>query len=188
MAPIPGYNVRKAAQVVAYFAQRSGGTINVLKLIKLVYLAERTFIGKYDFPMLWDRLVSMPQGPVPSDTLNFVNGEYGDNEDWDSLISDREEHLVGLRNAQITEDDLDELSDAEIEVLGEVWGQFGRMDRFALVKYTHDNCPEWEDPHGSSSPIPYQRILRYLGKPHASDTAHEIESLRNLDAAIARAQ
>ena len=56
MALIPGYNVRKAAQVVAFFAIRQGGRINVLKLSKLVYLSDRAFVEKYDVPILYDKL------------------------------------------------------------------------------------------------------------------------------------
>src|SRR6478672_1543419 len=37
---IPGYNVRKAAQVTAFFAKKEGGAIEVLKVAKLLYLAD----------------------------------------------------------------------------------------------------------------------------------------------------
>ncbi|CAH1681162.1 hypothetical protein BOSEA31B_15139 [Hyphomicrobiales bacterium] len=35
---------RKAAHVTAYFAIREGGTIDALKLAKLLYLAERAYL------------------------------------------------------------------------------------------------------------------------------------------------
>ena len=61
---LDGYKARKAAQVAAFFAIKSGGTVNVLKLMKLMYLSEREFISRYDVPMLFDRLVSMKNGPM----------------------------------------------------------------------------------------------------------------------------
>jgi uncharacterized phage-associated protein len=174
--------------VAAYFAKRSGGRINVLKLTKLIYLADRQFMESYDLPMLWDKLVSMPHGPVNSVTLNFVNGLLGDNADWDAFIADRENHLVGLANPDISLDELDELSRAESNVLAATWDKFGAMAPWQLRNYTHEHCPEWEDPDGSSAPIPYDRVLKYLGKEHAADTAQEIDSLRALDSALARAR
>ncbi|MGA9893403.1 MAG: type II toxin-antitoxin system antitoxin SocA domain-containing protein, partial [Xanthobacteraceae bacterium] len=72
--PIPGYNVRKAAQITAFFAKKEGGSIAVLKVAKLLYLADREFMAAYDLPMLFDELVSMPHGPVTSNTLNYING------------------------------------------------------------------------------------------------------------------
>jgi hypothetical protein len=55
---IPDYNVRKAAQVTAFFAKKQGGAIDVLKVAKLLYCS----------------IVSMPHGPVTSMTLNYING------------------------------------------------------------------------------------------------------------------
>ena len=180
-----GFKVKKAAQVAAYFAIAEGGQINVLKLIKLVYLADRRFMGKYDFPILNDRLVSMDHGPVNSMTLNYVNGTENQRDDWDSFIEDRASNEVGLSSDRITENDLDELSDAEIEVLGEIAAKFKDCSGFTVRDYTHKYCPEWEDPRGSSDPIPYERVLKYLEKPDPIDLANEIDAERNLDTMLA---
>jgi hypothetical protein len=40
----------------------------VIKLIKLMYLAERLSLQRYGEPLTGDRLVSMPDGPVLSMT------------------------------------------------------------------------------------------------------------------------
>ena len=48
-------------------------------------------------------------------------------------------------------------------------------DRFELAEWTHSNVPEWEEPHGSSSPIPYERVFKYLGKgQHALELAERV--------------
>ncbi len=175
-----GYNVRKAAQVTAYFAHVQGGSINVLKLVKLIYLADRAFLARYDLPMLFDNLVSMDHGPVNSRTLNYINGGGQDKEPWSSLISGRANYEVGL-TAPVEVDALDELSDAEVEVLEETWAQFGSYYKYDLRDYTHKNCPEWEDPDGSSNPIPYERLLKFLGKEKAREISEQIDNIRYLD-------
>lgn len=183
-----GYNVRKAAQVTAFFTKKEGGSINVLKLAKLLYLADREFMSRYDLPILFDHFVSMPHGPVTSLTLSYVNGMEYERDHWENFVVDRAGHEVGLANASLSIDDLDELSDAEIHVLEIVWDRFGHMSRWELRNYTHKNCPEWEDPHGSSTPIPYERVLKFLGKDHSAEIAEEIESLRSLDKFLAHAR
>ena len=178
----PWFNVRKAAQVAAFFALRSGGEINVLKLTKLIYLADRQFMQAYDTTILSDKLVSMPHGPVNSMTLNYMSGLVV-NEDWQTYITDRAGHMVALANPDLRLNDLRELSRAELQTLENTWKQFGHYDRFQLRDYTHQHCPEWEDPHGSSNPIPYSRLFKYLGKvDHAEELEDRVMSERQVAA------
>lgn len=185
MASNFGYNPRKAGQVAAFFALSEGGTINVVKLVKLIYLADRAFMNAYDEPMLMDRLVSMRHGPVDSRTYDFVNeGGAG----WDEFISGREGHTVGVSNDTLTNDDLDEVSEAELEVLTNIWNDFGHMDQWQLVDYTHKNCPEWEDPEGSSATIPYSRVFKFLGKKRPRELEQEIMGNHRLAIIFANAK
>ncbi len=180
-----GFNTRKAAQVAAYFARAAGGSIYVLKLVKLIYLADRKFLEKYDATIINDRFVSMDHGPVNSTTLNYINGCAEDRDNWEEFIADRADHMVALARPDLTVDDLGALSDAEVEVLDEIWAKFGRMDRFEICDWTHKHCPEWEDPRGSSYPIPFATILAHLHKDRAREIAEELEAERDLDRVFA---
>jgi uncharacterized phage-associated protein len=184
---LSGYNVRKAAQVTAFFVQKDGGALEVLKLAKLLYLADREFMALYDLPILFDELVSMPHGPVTSNTLNYINGMEEQRDQWNGFVVGREGNTVGLADETLSVDALDELSDAEVHVLETIWDKFGHMTSWQLRNYTHKNCPEWEDPHGSSNPIPYERVLKFLGKERSTEIAEEIDSLRSLDKSLAHA-
>lgn len=46
------FNVRKAAQVIAFLARERGGSINYITVVKLAYLADRRFLELYDLPIL----------------------------------------------------------------------------------------------------------------------------------------
>ena len=111
----------------------------------------------------------MPHGPVNSYTYNHINGEAPPEQDggWSEFLSDREQHMVGLSSPNLTIDDLDELSDADIEALEAVWNRFGNWDRWDLVNWTHNkaNLPEWNDPNGSSRPISVEDIFRAYSVP-----------------------
>jgi uncharacterized phage-associated protein len=180
----PWYNVRKAAQVVAMFARADGGSVNVLKLTKLIYLADRRNLEKYDFPITWDNLVSMDHGPVDAITYDCINGMQGKLGDWDEFVTDRTDYAVGVAKP-VSDDELDELSEAELETLNEVWAQFGGMTKYEIRDWTHANCPEWENPHGSSNPIPFARLLKFLGKPAAEALEADLISERALKAVFA---
>ena len=184
---IPGYNIRKAAQVTAFFAIKQGGAIEVLKVAKLLYLADREFLSRYNFPILFDCFVSMPHGPVTSMTLNYINGMEEQRDHWEDFVVGRAGNKVGVSRQDMSFDELDELSDAEVHVLEATWDQFGHMSSWAVRNYTHANCPEWEDPHGSSNPIPYERVLKFLHKENSAEIADEIESQRSLDKFIEQA-
>ena len=85
------------------------------------------------------------------------------------------------------EQDLLRLSDSDLEVLSEVWGQFGHWDRWKLVAYTHSNaCPEWEDPDGSSRPIAYEVLFSKLGysPEQAAALVERINAQRSLNASM----
>ena len=182
---VDGFKARKAAQVAAFFAKAQGGTINVLKLVKLIYLADRAFLLKFDSTITNDRFVSMDHGPVNSMTLDYIDGCQLERDAWEAFVSDRAGYEIGLVNPNIQVDDFDELSEAETDVLQETWVQFGWMTKYQIRDYTHKFCPEWEDPKGSSNPIPFERILKFLGKANSSALANRLESERALDALFA---
>ena len=183
------FNERKAAQVATWFLRQNQGRMPHLKLIKLMYLAERSAMDKHGMLITGDRFVSMDQGPVPSLTLSYLNGEKQCGKDgWDAWISDKANHQVALV-ARAEVDALDELSAIEIDVLVDVWKKFGSMDKWALIDYLHDskNCPEWKDPEGSSFAIAYDAIFRALGRStdEAARLAERVEEQRNIDKVFA---
>ena len=162
------FNERKAAQAAACLLHKAGGKLPLLKLMKLMYLAERLSMQRYGDTITGDSFVSMPHGPVLSMTYDHMNGALQSKEDgWDKWVSDRAENTVALRDESMIrtpEEDLLALSETDLECLGEIWSKFGHWDRWDLVNYTHSPaCPEWEDPKGSSRPIPPARLLKAVG-------------------------
>jgi uncharacterized phage-associated protein len=186
MTPV-WFNVRKAAQVAAFFVWAQGGKIHVLKLLQLIYLADRQALESHDAPILNDKFVSMAHGPANSLTMNQINGCADKNEAWDQIITDRHGHFVALRNRNLAVSDFDELSNAEIEILELTWQRFGGMGQTELRDHNRRNCPEWEDPDGASEPIPLERIFKFLGKPNGAALATKLESERIMDMMFARA-
>lgn len=183
------YEPKKAAQLIAALIIKSGGhSINILKAVKLVYLSDRESIKRFGFPILDELRVSMPHGPVNSITYSHINGEYDLQEcGWSTILEDRANHKVALANADMSVDDLDELSEADLLCVEAVLGQFGHMDQWQLVGWTHDpsNIPEWEDPNGSSNPIPLRRIMQAVGIENAEGLDETAKAMQSIDRVFA---
>jgi uncharacterized phage-associated protein len=157
----------KVTQMAAYLLKKRGGRMSYMKLIKLLYLAERQAMAKWGESMSGDKFVSMPHGPVLSGTLDLINGD--SEEYWDKFIKSEPDHEISLlQNVEI--EDLDELCLAEMKILDKVFDEFGKMGRFEISKYTHDYCKEWQDPNGSSFPIRPDEIFRAVGKTESEVT------------------
>lgn len=174
------FSTRKAAQVTAYFALRSGGSINILMATKLVYLADRLSIERRDFPITNDQYVSMPFGPVNSFTYSYMNGQAPvRQEEWLEFISPRSG--VTLRPSQeLSIEDLDELSRGDLKVMDATWEEFKDIDRYELADWTHKFCPEWKNPNKSSIPIELATIFHALKKEHPVELAEDLQTERAL--------
>ena len=165
------FNEAKTAQTAARLLKNCGGSLNYMKLLKLLYLVDREALEQWGRPVTTDRYVSMDKGPVLSRTFDLITygAAPGETSTWNTLISPARGYSVSL----LTENPPDEeLSRAEEELIDGVCQRFGAMDQWSLVDYVH-TLPEWHDPEGTSTPIEYSDILRALGK--SEDEISEIE-------------
>jgi len=140
-------------------------TMDRIKLIKLMYFVDRQAFLAYGATISGDRMVSLPKGPVLSETLNALKGAPAYSNEFTKWVVIPHEGYSYSLAAGADPDDADLLSDADMEIIENVWDQFGKMDGFALVEWTHDpkNCPEWENPDKSSIPISLEKLAIALG-------------------------
>lgn len=179
------FETRKAAQVTAFFAMKAGGTINILRVTKLVYLADRLSMEKREHPITGDNFVSMPFGPVNTYTYSYMSGQArARTHEWSEFIgSERWHNLPLAKHLEI--DDLDELSRADLKILDETWEAYKDIqDQFELADFTHQFCPEWRDPNGSSVPIDFATVYKRLNKDDPIELAEQIQAERALAASL----
>jgi len=174
------FPTRKAAQVVAFFGLKTGGSINILRATKLIYLADRRSMEKRDFPITEDNFVSMPFGPVNTITYDYMNGRAPARQDeWAEFVDKRSEYDIPVAKG-IKIQDLDELSRADLAILEETWAEFKDIEKYELAEWTHRFCPEWQNPGKSSIPIDFSTVYRKLGKTDPAAMAEEIQAERKL--------
>ena len=154
------FNEAKATQAAGLLLHLRGGTMNFMKLIKLLYLADREALLQWGRPITTDRWVSMDHGPVVSRVYSLISDEPHPDTDsvWRNHIQ-RTGYDVTLTEPVSD----DELSNAEIKLLRQIFGLYGRSYRWHLVDYCH-TLPEWKHPGGSSVPITIADILRGAGR------------------------
>jgi uncharacterized phage-associated protein len=183
LAPLVGFRSRKSAQLCAHFAVQEGGMIDKLKLIKLIYLTERKCLQDWHRPILFDELFSLPHGPICSSTLNGIDGAFPAS-DWDEYITRNGNKVVATK--KFTRDDLDEVSDAEFDIVKDVWNKFRTYSASNLRNFTHDNCSEYTDVANGRIPISYKEVLEAIGSPSAEAEAieREISELRREESAL----
>lgn len=178
------FNEPKATQAAA-FLLKLGGQMSYLKLIKLLYIVDREALLRWGRPVTTDRYVSMDRGPVLSRTLTLITEEVSPNTRsvWSEHISEPEHYEVRL----LADADMEELSEAEVGLIEEVYSKFETMSRWQLVNLTHDYS-EWKNPNGSAVPIQYCDILRAGGKTEAEVAAivEDLEELASADAIFSR--
>ena len=150
------FQPEKAVAVMGYILARLGPTDRV-KLMKIIYLADREHFIRTGIPITGDRQCAMDYGPVPSQCLNLL----GDASPLPRDYVFRYLHLnfrVELREPPA----FDLLSDSERAVLDDVTTRNGPTDVWKLVRETH-KLPEFAESfvEGTSRPIPYERIAAH---------------------------
>jgi len=165
------FDERKAAAAAGVLLEKVGGRMPYLRLIKLLYFADRMSLDRYRRPITGDRYVSMRFGPVLSTVLNLIKTEpfEGESGPWLRTV-ERCQYDVCLRGSF----DKVSLSEAEIEILEQVSSLFVDLDLWKLASLTHA-LPEWRDPGDSALPITPESILAALAKSDA-----EIEDVRQV--------
>jgi uncharacterized phage-associated protein len=171
----------KTTQVAARLLTLRGGRMNYMKLLKLLYIVEREALLTWGRPVTADRCVSLPKGPILSQTLNLINEgpAPGTPSVWAEHISQPENYAVRLLSPAGD----DELSEAEKNLIDDVFARFGAINRWKLVDFVH-TFPEWQDPEGSALPITHRDILRAGGKSELEIAAilQDIDAVSQADA------
>ena len=137
---------------------RHGRRMPYIKLIKLLYLADREALIETGSPITGDRFVSMKYGPVLSRVIDLIK-EPNPAEDsvWHSYVA-RERFDAVLTGSP----ESNHLSEYDEGVLESIFASHGSLKEWDVVARTHA-LPEWTDPGRRATSIEPEDILRYAG-------------------------
>lgn len=175
------FDEKKTTQAAVRLIKSEGGTMNYLKLMKLLYLVDREALARWGRPVTFDHYFSMQHGQVLSNTLDLIDEgvppEVESQSYWLQHISTPSNYTVKLKE----ETTCDELSEVEIKLLDEIYKTYGHLTQWQL-RDLHHTLGEYVDPGGSRVRTEYEDILKALGKTDAEISA-VLADLKHLESA-----
>jgi len=125
---------------IVYIANRfQNRTVDLHKLSKVFYFAEKKHLVKYGSKLIDDEFIAMPNGPVPSAIYDLLRG----------LKSSPDSYPIELKNAfsfnsylltSLINPDLDWLSESEIKCIEEAIEEIGYLNFSDLSDKSHDSA------------------------------------------------
>ena len=171
-------NERKAAQAAARFLSASGGSMDRLKFVKLMYLMDRTALLWRGAPVTNDVYFSLPMGPVPSGVYDLIRHS-NENSFWARHIARPNNRTVKL----ISDPGNDQLSEAEEDLIDWLADKYKDWHPTKLKDFTHQ-LQEWKDPGRGSIRIDIAEILEAANRsPQDANTIKcDLEGTRHVEA------
>jgi uncharacterized phage-associated protein len=173
------FNFEKSLQAAGVLLHLEEGRMPYLRLLKLLYIADREMLASTASPITGDRGYAMKYGPVLSHLYNLIKGSGPRFEDWDRHI-----RTQGYAVKLADDPGRGKLSRGEIEKLVEVSERYRNKDQWELSDLTHD-FPEWkshwpDEAESGSFPIPWEEMLTAQGEDAETiQTVEEEERARN---------
>jgi uncharacterized phage-associated protein len=141
MSVSPAY--RKATQALNFLARQSGGRLNKLKALKLIFFADRYHLRKFGRPVSECTYFAMTHGPVASEAKQVA-------EEHDRLPAPVRSYARKFLQkksdydyASVADVDKAALSESDLEALTFSWENFGYQPKYQLRDITH-RYPEWK--------------------------------------------
>ena len=122
------FDEEKTTQAASVLLAKHGGTMPYIKLIKLLYLADRQSLIDTGSPITRDRFVAMPKGPVLSRVLDLIReSDPAADSLWHGSIS-RSGHDATLIGAP----GRDRLAEYDEQLLDRIFETYGEEDEWGL--------------------------------------------------------
>jgi uncharacterized phage-associated protein len=169
------FNFERALQASAYLLRLDHKKMSYLRLLKLLYIAEREWLAQTGESITGDRAFAMKQGPVLSTVYDLVKGNESKSGEWDDFI-----HTDGYSVELVNDPGRGELSKGIVEKLAQVTERYRNTDDWELSEQTHE-FKEWADNfNGSASLIPWEEILQAQKKPEMVAQVRRDEAARRV--------
>lgn len=153
-----------------------------VRLLKLLYIADREALAETGKPIVGGRLVAMKNGPLHSEVYDLVKSEHEGYEEWNRFFRN-DGHVVTC----LSDPGRLQLSPYEIDKLTDVSERHVGRDTWAVAEVTHQ-FPEWQRFHrpGTSCTIPLEALLAELGftDEEVREVVHDAEMQQRLHALL----
>ena len=174
------FDFEKTLQASAVLLRSHGKQMSVLRLLKLLYIADREMLATAGHTLTGDRAVAMEHGPVLTQVYDLIKQQAKRAGEWDGVI-----HKVGYTLHLVGDPGTGRLSKGDAAKLQEVTDRYLAVDDWTLAdKITHE-FPEWVGNYqeGTSKCIPWEDVLKAHGKEAwIADIENDLAAQRSFDA------
>jgi len=174
------FRIEKAIQAASVLLScESHEWMDYLRLLKLLYIADRESVQETGQPIIGSKLVAMRNGPLHSRIYDLVKGEDVGECEWGRYF-----RTVGYEIQEIRHPGVAVLSRYEVRKLKEVHDRYKSVDTWALVDETH-TFEEWKSnaPEGNTSrEVPFEDLVKAVGRANdLPDIENEIREAREME-------
>ena len=176
------FNLKRSLQAACFLLKLEGGRMNYMRLLKLLYIADRESLQETGDAITGDAPYAMERGPVLTQIFDFLKGEHPDRDHWQKYIATKayDAHLV-------MDPGTGSLCQYDSKKLKEISERYSLKDEWDMVNICHE-LEEWRknDPGKSSKPIPFEDILNAVGRgEYATKIRKEASAYAKLDKRLA---
>ena len=180
---LPEFNETKAVQIAGFFLRLAGGEMNYMKLVKLMYLVDRTALVEWGRSLTYDNIYSLKDGLILGFVLDLIKkGAVPNSENiWYKYISSPSSYEIKLIKETLTT----KLSKADRRLIDSIFEQYGHLNEVDLNLF-HKTLPEWKPQTSSRYTISYHEIMKIAGcsDEEIASVDDDLESLAIMDALL----
>ncbi|MBV9126169.1 MAG: SocA family protein, partial [Planctomycetes bacterium] len=170
------FNFTRTLQAAGVLLEyEKGRRMSTMRLLKLLYVADREALAEMGRPITGDQALAMKQGPVLSRTYDLIRGQSARSGEWDHFI-----HKDGYGIELVADPGRGDLSKGEVAKLLEVADRYRNLDDWELSEETH-KFEEWKKNYpgnNEAKPIPWEEALAALGRTELAEAIERDESDR----------
>jgi uncharacterized phage-associated protein len=173
-------DVEKAIQAVGVLLRREEKRASRLRILKLLYIADRTSLEKTGSLMLASKYVAMKHGPLHSEVLDLINSNHLAEAAWSRHFRNIGRDVV----LEGDEPDVGKLSRYEVRLLNAVVDARANQNDWEIVDETHQFA-EWKKCYPdqtvtTSCQIPISDLIEATGR--GADKESILQDLGDTDA------
>jgi len=176
------FNFEKTVQASGVVLRLHHGRMEYLRLLKILYIADRELLAETGRTLTGDRAVAMKNGPVLSEVYDLIKGQAARAGEWDAALHTDKYEVVLCESVP-----LGKLTKAEGGKLAELCDRYRDTNSYDLSELTHDFA-EWSEKFDAECPTPpraiaWESALASEGRAHLIGEVVERHRVRELAAA-----
>ncbi|MDR2384136.1 MAG: SocA family protein [Tannerella sp.] len=170
--------IDKIRAVVLYILAQFPNGIDLIKLFKIMYFAQKAHLVKYGRGIMGDSFYALKHGPVPSFTYKSIQvnqGKIKATADLDEIAA-----VISLRDNKMyakIDVDKEELSVSDVKCIDNAIAEYKNVDSYALSDLSHDEA--WKEAYMRSQDDPEKNKMTLIDIANAGNAStHIIDKIR----------